>query len=242
MSFQIGPNAKRELSEMAMRWNQGEHILVTGGTGSGKTLLARQLDEIRIRRGGYVVVFVCKVLPDETLLKNYSTRDGWVRWKKWKKRPAAGEKKILLWPDLKGKNQREVLSIQKRVFGDAMDAIFKTGKWTVHVDEGLYFTDPQFLGFRAELGMLSSLIRSGKGTLITLAQRPAHLPVALYPNLSHAFVGQASELPDLKRLADMDGRENSRVLQQRISGLGRHDFLHISVGSDHPATVVNLAE
>ena len=242
MSFKLGPDARRQLERLTLTWNQGEHVLVTGGTGSGKTLLARYLDQIRIDRGGYVVVFVCKTQADATLTDNYSKKYGWVRWKKWQRRPNVQERKILLWPDIEGKNYREAVAIMRREFQKALNAIQKAGKWTVHIDEGLFFTDPAFLGFRAELGMMYSLIRAGKGTLITLAQRPAHLPVTIYPNVTHAFVGQASETSDLKRLADMDGRENSRVIQRRISELGRHDFLHISVGSSQPPTVLNLAK
>lgn len=227
---------------MLLEWNQGEHVLVTGGTGSGKTRLAYELDRIRIKRGGYVVVFVCKTQPDDTILDYYSKKNGWVRWKTWKKRPAPHERQVLLWPDVQKKTYREAVAIMRREFQKALDAIQKGGKWTVHFDEGLFFSDPQFLGFKAELGMMHSLIRAGKGTLITLAQRPAHLPVSIYPNISHAFVGRASEQLDLRRLADLNGRESSKELQQRISQLGKHDFLHIAMGSQKPAEVIDLSK
>lgn len=240
--FRIGPASQARLRDLGTRWRQGEHVLVTGGTGSGKTLLARQLDQIRIDRGSYTVVFVCKTLPDETITEHYSTRDGWVRWTKWHKRPLITENKILLWPKVEGKSYREATAIMRKTFMDALGHIQRTGKWTVHIDEGLFFTDPAFLGFRGDLGMMYSLIRAAKGTLITLAQRPAHLPVTIYPNIKHAFVGQASEAMDLKRLGDMDGRTSSRHLQRLISELGRHDFLHVDVGSDRPPEIWNLAK
>lgn len=241
-AFRIGPNATNQLRNLSLSWRQGEHVLVTGGTGSGKTLLARQLDQVRIDRGGFVVVFVCKTQPDETILNHYSRADGWQRWTSWKKRPAPDERKILLWPKVQGKTYREAVAIMRREMGRALDAIQKSGKWTVHVDEGLFFTSPSYLGFSNEIGMMHSLIRAGKGTLITLAQRPAHLPVAIYPNITHAFIGQASEASDIKRLADLDGKTNSRMLQRQISELGKHDFLHVHVGSDAMPSVLNLAE
>ncbi len=77
--------------------------------------------------------------------------------------------------------------------------------------------------------------------MITLAQRPSHLPLSIYANLSQAFVGRASELPDLKRLADMDGHTNSKDLQRMIANNGKHDFTWINIGDDAPPETVNIA-
>lgn len=236
--MKIGPQSREQLARLSVVWNQGDHALITGGTGSGKTLLARQLDEIRLRRGGSVVVFVCKLQPDETITEHYK---GWVRWKTWKKRPNAVENRILFWPDVEGKSPEEAIEIMKREFSRALNEIGKVGKWTVHVDEGLFVTSPSYLGLGPVIGMLYALMRSSKGTMICLAQRPAHLPVSIYANLSHAFVGRASELPDLKRLADMDSVTNSKVLQRMISQNGKHDFIWIPVGVDWPPERINLA-
>lgn len=236
--MKIGPRTQEQLLRLNSVWKQGDHCLITGGTGSGKTELARHLDEIRIRRGGSVVVFVCKLQPDNTILKSYA---GWTRWKKWKKRPNATENRILFWPDVEGKTAREATEIMKREFEYALDQISATGKWTVHIDEGLFVSSPAYLGLGATIGMMYALMRSSKGTMITLAQRPAHLPVSIYANLSHAFVGRASELPDLKRLADMDSVTNSKTLQRMINQNGKHDFIWIPVGTDWPPERINLA-
>lgn len=238
----IGPTARTQLIALAHSWRQGEHVLITGGTGSGKTLLARQLDEIRIQAGGYVVVFVCKLKPDATLTTYYPASDGWVRWKEWKDKPRIDEQKVLLWPAVEGKDERAAAALMRRVFAEAISGIFKTGKWTVHIDEGLFFTSPAYLNFGRELGMLYALMRSSKGTVITLAQRPSHLPLALYANIDHAFVGRTSEPVDLKRLANMDSVTSSKEIAREISGYGKHDFMWIRLGTDKPPQRVNLAE
>lgn len=239
--FQIGPVSRSQLSALSGTWKQGEHALVTGGTGSGKTRLARELDEIRLRKGGFVVVFVCKLKPDDTITDYYSKRDGWVRWKNWKTRPRIDENKILLWPDVEGKNARDAMAEMASVFGHALDAISKQGLWTVHIDEGLLMTSPSYLNFGREVGMMYALMRSSKATMITLAQRPAHLPLSLYANIHHAFVGRASETADLKRLANMDSNIASRELQTLIRSLGKHEFLWFRLGTDKPPQRIDLA-
>jgi len=212
--------------------------LITGGTGSGKTLLARELDQIRLDRGGAVVVFVCKLKPDDTIRDNYK---GWTRWTSWKKNPTMTENRILFWPKVEGLPLKDAVKLMKTEFEHALDEIGKIGKWTVHIDEGLFVSSPQYLGMGSTMGMLYQMMRSSKGTMITLAQRPSHLPVSIYANLSHAFVGRASELPDLKRLADMDSMVNSKVLQRMINQNGKHDFIWIPIGSDAEPERMNLA-
>ncbi len=234
--MRIGPVTREQLLRLRMQWSQGDHVLVTGPTKSGKTELTRRLDQIRIDAGSYVVVFVCKLQPDETILKSYA---GWTRWTRWHKRVKPTENRILLWPRVEGKSVDEAMALMREVFEEALKEISKTGKWTVHLDEGLLLSSPHFLGLSDLIGMMYALMRTAKTTMITLAQRPAHLPVAIYPNLSHAFIGRASELPDLKRLADMDG-PSSRELRDVIMANGTHDFTWIKVGSKEPPEQVNL--
>jgi energy-coupling factor transporter ATP-binding protein EcfA2 len=233
----VGPVSAMQMKRLGATWRQGGHVLITGGTGSGKTLLARQVIEQRIIRDGYVVVFVCKLQPDETIRENYK---GFTRWKTWKRRPGIHEQKILFWPAVEGLPATEAVEVFRREFRRALDEISRVGKWCVVIDEGLFVSSSAYLGLSDQLGMMYQLMRSAKGTMVTLAQRPAHLPVAIYANIEHAFVGRASELPDLKRLADLDGPQSSRELQRIIASNGRHDFTWIPVGPGWPPEQVNL--
>ena len=233
----IGPKSREQLTRLSTEWKQGDHVLVSGGTNSGKTTLARYLDEVRLKAGGSVVVFVSKLRPDATITNDYK---GWTRWTSWWKNPSLTENRILLWPKVEHKNHREAVQIMRYEYAKAFDEISKTGRWTVHLDEGLFICSPEFLGLSGMVGLMYQMMRSSKGTMITLAQRPSHLPVAIYPNLSQAFIGQASELPDLRRLANLDGRTNSRELQNRITRNGRHDFTWLGIGQDREPETINL--
>jgi energy-coupling factor transporter ATP-binding protein EcfA2 len=236
--MKIGPHSQEQMNRLAATWEQGEHVLISGSTGSGKTALARHIDQIRIERGGHVVVFVCKLRPDATILNDYK---GWTRWKKWKKRPSPHENRILLWPDTtKCKTMRDALELQRQVFGEAMDALSQTGKWTLHIDEGLYVCNSQFLNLSQELAMLHALGRSSKLTIVTLTQRPSHLPLIIYSSASHAMIGRTRENVDLKRLSELGSRQSAKELSGRINQQGRHDFLWLPVAPDWEPETVNL--
>lgn len=237
-----GPRTASQLARLSRVWEQGEHILVSGPTKSGKTTLARHIVEIRARRGGHVVVLCMKPLPDPTIINEYRKEDGWERWEHWKRRTLARDKKILLWPDVskaKG-NRRAILDMQREVFQDALDSINSTGHWTVQVDEGLYMTAPDFLGMSGDLAMGQAIGRSGNLTYVTLTQRPAHLPLILYGSAAHAFVGRTREAIDQKRLAELGAKEGSKELGNRIAQLKRHEFLWVPVAPDWDAEIVDL--
>jgi len=237
----IGPRTRMQLRRLGRVWEQGQHIFVSGSTGSGKTMLTRHIIQLRLNRGGHVVVFCAKPLEDETITKDYAD---FTRWKTWKRNPSSFDRKILLWPDVsRAKGERTaILDIQKQVFGDAFAGINGSGKYTVQIDEGLYTVHPQFLGMSGELSMSHAIGRSGELTMVTLAQRPSHLPLLLYGSASHAFVGRTREAADKRRLAELGSLEGSNDLSHRIANQGRHDFLWVPVAEGWPAEKVNLAE
>ena len=239
MGVRLGPDARALLTQLALRWDQGEHVLITGGTGSGKTALARHLAQIRLDRGGSVVIMLAKLGVDSTITEDYK---GFKRWKTWKKKPRADENKIVFWPDVEGKTATEAKAIMRAEYENALNEISRIGKWTVIIDEGLFTTSASGLNQADIISALYQLIRSSGGTMITLAQRPAHLPLSVYANSTHAFVGQAREPADLKRLANLDVSIPSRQMAQIIANNGRHDFLVLSTKDNIPPQRLNLAK
>lgn len=237
----IGPRTREQMNRLGREWNQGQHIFITGPTGSGKTVLARQVLNQRIKRGGMVIVFCMKPKDDPTILEEYKDFE---RWTKWHRRPRSYEQKILLWPDVKKAkgNKDAILDIQKPVFQAAFDGVNDAGHWCVQVDEGLYTVAPDFLRMGGDLAMSHSIGRSGRLSMLTLAQRPAHIPLIVYGSASHAFMGRTREQADLKRLAELGTREGSKALGERISAQSLHDFTWLPVAPDWPAESVNLTQ
>lgn len=236
--MKIGSHTRYQMRKLARIWKQGEHLIISGDTGSGKTTLGREIDQIRIDKGGHVVLFVAKLSPDKTILEDYK---GWKRWTDWKRNPSPSDNRILLWPDTdKGKSLREKRAIQREVFVNAIDTLADRGKWTVDFDEGLYMCSPQFMNLGDEVALLHQMGRSSGLTIITKMQRPSNVPLVVYGSASNAFLGRTRQDTDLKRLAELGGRENARQLQSRLSALGRRDFLWIPVSEDWPPELVNV--
>src|SRR4249920_1749375 len=232
-----GPNFLDQMRRFGREWQQGEHVLITGPTKSGKTTLARHVVEERIKRGGFCMVLIGKLTPDPTIAEEYK---GWARWDSVRtpithrfRAPAPHESKILLQPDIdKVKSVPAKRDIQRAVFRDVFDYLADKGRWTVQIDEGLYTADPQFLNLGRELGMIHNLGRTSNVSLVTLAQRPAHLPRVLYSAAAHAFAGRAATFDDRKRLAELPGNWDQKSLNSRIATQNRHEFTWIPVAVD----------
>jgi len=237
-----GSESKSHLADLRRRWVQGDHVVITGPTGGGKTALARYVAEQRAnRRGGTHMVFVMKFKPDATIKKEYT---GYTRWSKWKKNPTTFDKRVLLWPEVeKYPSIKDKLKLQRDVFAEACDRLSDSEGWTVQNDEGFYFTHPQYLNLAGPWAVLQAMGRSANTTLMTLAQRPAHLPLLVYTSASHVYVGRSREATDVKRLSEIGGGLGSKALGEIISSqLAKHDFLYIPVVDDDKPRIVNLAK
>jgi len=214
-----------------LQWQQGEHVLISGPTGSGKTTMVRRLIEKR----SHVVVFVSK-LYDPTFKNEFK---GWTRLEEW---PKGGPKpylnRILLWPRQQ-KTLRDSVSLQREVFRDAINAISVQGKRCIVIDESLMMNDPRIIGLGTEIGLMHYYGRSSGISMVDLMQRPAWIPNVIYSSVTHAYITKTRDRNDLKRLSDMGGVDNREVGLNLMRLPRRQDYVYLNPLGDAPSSVVN---
>ncbi len=110
---------------MSYRWKQGEHVIVIGDTGSGKTYLESKILPLRKH------VMVLRTKPDDIKFSGFRKVD-LVR-KIGGGFDDAGERltRFLLDPDY---------DLQARELTGAIDKAWREGGWTIVVDETYYLT------------------------------------------------------------------------------------------------------
>jgi ABC-type cobalamin/Fe3+-siderophores transport system ATPase subunit len=234
--FKFGPECERFFQGFDRFYKQGMHVVISGATGTGKSTLARRVYESRAQRGGFVIVFFNKIKPDLTFTHDYK---GWTRWTEFKKRPSRHENRVILYPKVEHLGLKEAIDVHREVFRDALDRIVNVGHWTVGLDEALYLCHPRLAACGDLVAGNFILSRSAAVSMVALMQRPAHVPLEVYGAASAAFIGQTREAADLKRLAELDTKQNARDLQAVISGLARHEYLAIPVASGDMAQIVD---
>ena len=208
----------REFMEQ-WNWRQGEHVLVIGRTGQGKTTLISKIIDKRT----HAIMFATKAY-DPVLKKQFP---GFMRYKEWQK---PRHDKIMLWPDM-STDLRSMKDIQAGVFQDALNNVFHDRGWCLVVDEAHYMTTE--LGLGQELAMFQHQARSSGISVVTGVQRPAFIPVITYGSTTHAFMGRINEPADAKRLQSLGGVD-AKELATHLLTLPKHEWLYVDNSGNMP--------
>jgi len=195
------------------RWKQGEHVLIIGRTGQGKTTLLSHILPLR----QYVCLFATKAY-DPVLAKQFPD---FAIHREFPKKPR--HDKMMLWPKSQG-SLRDLVSEQAYVFEDALNRIFTDRGWAVAIDETHYMT--QELGLGDQLALYQHQARSSGISVVSGVQRPAQIPVITYGSASHAFIGRQNEPADLKRLSNLGGVDSKKVAEI-VQTLPKYEWLYL---------------
>jgi ABC-type dipeptide/oligopeptide/nickel transport system ATPase component len=190
----------------AYKWKQGEHVIIIGDTGSGKTYLTSKILPIRQH------VMVLRTKPDDIKFANFRKVD-LVR-KVGGYFDDNGKKvfRFLLDPDY---------DLQQRELSHAFEKAWQEGGWTVAIDETYYAT--QILKLERQINKLLTQGRSKHITVICGMQRPVFISRFAMSQATHAFIFRC-EGRDLKSLADA----LSPSIIKPVEGLRGHDFIYFN--------------
>lgn len=198
------------------------HLLISGPTGSGKTLLCRYV--VRIRN--FVVVIGTK--PRDPSLQAY-VDEGYLRIDHWPptshdlREMPTDDVRLIVWPEMKSRHD---LFRHRDLFEKVLDDVYVDGRWCVVIDEGLWASNK--LGLGDAMDVIAYGGRSNLVSLVMLVQRPANVPVTCWTNCTQALIFHTGYDSDLDKLASL-GTYPHKQVQFAIEGLTGHQFLDLPV-------------
>lgn len=202
----------------ALEWRQGEHVVIVGPTGSGKTTLAR---ELLLKRDWPVVLAIKRY--DETLeafKKDYHVI------KKWP--PAYAQRRVLIW--LKPKTLADIPK-QRAQIAQVLDSIYIAGGYSPYFDDAGYIAGT--LGLGKHIVVILNQGRSSGISGVLSMTRPssalAHVPLEAMTQVRHTLLFALRDDRERKRAAEIAGMP-SKMIHEAMDAMGPHDFLAIDAG------------
>ena len=263
-SADLSPTARRGLAKAAERaplvswaelrkylathWERGQHVSIFGPTGAGKTtvlttlcgapghrpvvlVVTKHKDDLirKLRQRGWKV---CSTVDEVERAVDGGFVERWVRFKNPDE--VAAEARVIFWPDTP-----ESIRARRRELGksieDLLDYCYARGDITVALDEALYVAEDLKLG--ASLRACWHEGRSSGVSLLAASQRPSWLPKSAYSSPTFLVMFSTNDPDDLKRLGDIGGGLDPRMLRRELQLLSEHEFCFVAP-RDRPPWVV----
>lgn len=201
------------LSAFKRDWKAGQHVLIVGPTGSGKTVAAQ--DMLLLRR--HVVVIATKA-KDESLdgYQNFEKRDEWP--------PAWNEERVLFWKKPKALGD---FATQQIAIYQLLNDVYKRGGWTVYFDDLVFVTST--LKLKEPVRMFYTQVRSQGVSIVASLQRPFWAPLEAISQSTYALVFAAHDEHDIKRLSEGLSVPYKGLLAD-LKGLQPYEFLFLRTG------------
>lgn len=212
-------------------WYQGEHVVILGPTGTGKTYFAQPIVDMR----DYVAVLAVKP-KDETLERfKEGYKYGYKRYeviRKWP--PDYGTNRFIYWEKPKGLHK---LREQAQKLHTALNEMYREGGWCIYIDEGGYIAG--VLGLGQAIGVLLNQGRSSGISVVLCVTRPtsvvARVPKEAFSQPRHRLIFKYENRDEMKaaaQVADIDLRSLEKYMSELKSyhPKGYSDFLYTGKG------------
>jgi hypothetical protein len=200
-----------------VRFRQAEHITIVGTTGSGKTVLAREL----LARRDYTAVLGTKNEDDE-LYGPFEAR-GYEITTDFDPHPERSESRIIFRPRLRSPD-RKGLERQGQAFEAMLFEVFEYGGWRLYGDEIWYLTNRLKLADIFET--FWSTGRSNGITVVAATQLPVSIPLMAFDQATHLFLFRNTDKYRIDRMAEFAGADSAE-LRRLIPLLPRHEFVYV---------------
>ncbi len=184
----------------AVKWRQGEHVVIIGDTGSGKTYLESKLLQLR----DYVIVLRTK--PDDIKFPGFSNITDYEKLGNLK------QHKFLLTPKYE---------LQQYQASKSMEVVWRQGGWTFAIDELYYATS--VLKVERQVNKLFTQGRSKAITIVAGMQRPAWISRFALSQSTHAFIFRCEG----RDLVTISQSLSPRVVKP-VDELRGHDFVYFN--------------
>lgn len=219
----------------ARNWFAGEHVILLGPAGRGKSYLASEILELR----KYVVAFDIKGSKDPSLARMGFERIGTWPHPKERERIRKGEPlRVVLAP---ANEKPEQLPAMRDTFRTALRDVYVRGGWSVYLDETRIVVDPIVgMGLGREVENLILVKRFEGVSVVCASQAPRWIPHAAYDQSVHAFFWRNRDAEVTRRLAEISGGFDRKEIITTVAGLGFHDVLYVG-GRDERMIVTKVA-
>lgn len=200
-----------------VRFRQGEHITIVGTTGSGKTVLGRELVEYR----DYTAVLGTKN-EDRELYAPFQAR-GYLLTDDFDPSPPPEESRIIFRPRMSTPDQKG-LDKQSNRFEAMLFEVWEYGGWALFADE--IWTLTKRLKLASTFETFWSAGRSNNITVVALTQLPVDIPLMAFDQATHLFLFRNTDKYRINRMAEFAGAD-SEILKHLIPRLPRFEFVYV---------------
>ena len=213
-------------------WQQGDHLILLGKTGRGKSTFAYDVLQRRYEQAwANVCAFITKKRDDTSQDLDWDVIKEWPPGYKERVGPIPRQDRIphsrlMLWPSYT--KASTFPDDVKKTFLDAIDEIMEEGNWTLYLDEAAYIV--QSLKLRTSMDELFTQSRSNGITLVAGSQRPVWVSRAQLSQHCWVACFKIGDVEESTRAAEVMG--NRDRYKGVISTLGEHEFILVNSVTD----------
>lgn len=205
-------------------FKQGQHATIISPTNGGKTTLAREVVKLRT----YVLGMFSK--PRDPLVDELVAEDHYRMTRQLDIRVEDGrviDRRVALAPRFTTGTMAERRQRQAAIFRKAFEYAYDAGGWCVWLDDALWLLNHLKLAEDAEMVWFHG--RTSDLSLMTLGQRPRHLPLAAYSQVEHLWLGHTGDRDDIRRLGEIGaaGPVDTELVRFIVARLERWQFLYV---------------